>query len=138
MPPLADAVSLIDGEERDFYLAEEEGYFLDEFLGRHIDDFQVARHALSPDDGLVDRVAAAVESLGRYSVGFQGLHLVVHQTNQRGNHDGGSWQRQRRNLVANALAATRRHQYETILALHDFPYDLLLVLAEGVIAKIVF
>ena len=40
--------------------------------------------------------------------------LIVHQRDQRRNHDRGAVSAQRRNLVAHALAAPGRHQHKGV------------------------
>ena len=45
-------------------------------------------------------------------------HLVVHQRDQRRDDDRGAGTAQRRHLIADALAATGRHQHKGVAASH--------------------
>ena len=45
------------------------------------------------------------------------IYLIFHQCYQRGNNDSRAFHYERRQLVAKALTATRRHQHEGVVAL---------------------
>ena len=64
-----------------------------------------------------------------------GVHLVLHQGNQRGNDDGGAVAHQRRKLVAHGLAAASGHNHETILSFQQRLDNFQLVTLEGVEAE---
>ena len=57
--------------------------------------------------------------------------LIVHQRDQRRNHDRGAGAAQGGKLVAQALAAAGRHQHQRVAAGHDVPHRRLLQAAEG-------
>ena len=65
----------------------------------------------------------------------QRIHLILHQRNQRRNDDGAAWAEQGRNLVAEAFAATGRHQDEGVTALVNMLDDLGLGAAKGRITE---
>ena len=130
MSPLADTVSLVDGEEGYLYMAQQIVDLCHQFLRRDIEEFHVTREAFTADDRIDGRIIAAVEGFGLNTVGTKALDLVFHQADERGDNDGGTRHRQCGNLIADALAATRWHQHQGVLALHDVLDDFLLVLSE--------
>ena len=54
-----------------------------------------------------------------------GDHLVLDQGDERRHHHGELSLDERRQLVAQRLAAARRHQHEDVLVVHRGVYDLL-------------
>ena len=119
--PLRDAVGLVDGIERDLDLAQE-GHvvLLGERLGREIEQLGLALHdirAYLRHGRLVER---RIEEVGDARLGREGTHgidLILHQGDQRRDDDRDPVHEQRRQLVAQRLAAARRHQHERILTL---------------------
>ncbi len=65
----------------------------------------------------------------------QGVHLVLHQRDQRRYDDADAWLEQRRYLVAQGFAATGRHQHQCIMAVQQMADDFLLLPAELIIAE---
>ena len=70
------------------------------------------------------------EGAGLDAGGGQGAHLVAHQRDQRGDDESDAGARQRRELVAERLAAAGRHDGEDVAAGFDGGDDLLLAGAE--------
>ena len=93
--------------------------------------------APAADDKVGGRIIAAVESLGLNTIGLEGLHLVFHQTDEWGYYDGRAWHRESWNLITDALSTTCRHQDQCVVTLCDMSYDFFLVVAEGIVSKIV-
>ncbi len=58
-------------------------------------------------------------------------HLVVHEGDQRRDDERRAGPAERRNLVAQAFAATRRHEHERVAAGHDPRDGILLQATEG-------
>ena len=61
-----------------------------------------------------------------------GIHLVLHQGDERGDHDGRPGHEQRGKLIAEGLPSTRRHEHEGVVSGDEMAHDLLLVGLEGV------
>ena len=60
------------------------------------------------------------------------VHLVLHQGDEWRNDDGHAVHEQRRELIAQALAATRGHEHEDVVSVHKAAYDFLLIALEFV------
>jgi len=65
----------------------------------------------------------------------QRRHLVLHQRDQRRDDDAGAVAQQRRNLIAQRLAAAGRHQHQAVAARSHVGDDVLLRPAEGGVAE---
>ena len=124
VPPLRHAMRFVDGEQADARALQQ---FLE--TGRH--------QALRRDVEQVD-LTVAQRALGRHRLGarqrriqIRGAHahfgerghLILHQRDQRRHDDARAETafaaHQRRNLIAQRLAAARRHQHEAIAAAGD-------------------
>ena len=119
--PLRDAVGLVDGIERDLDLAQE-GHvvLLGERLGRKIEQLGLALHDIRAHLRHGRLVERRIEEVGDARLGREGTHgidLILHQGDQRRDDDRDPVHEQRRQLVAQRLAAARRHQHERILTL---------------------
>ena len=64
-----------------------------------------------------------------------GVHLVLHQGDERGDDDGRSFHHQGGELVAQGFAAARRHQDEGVAPVDQVPDDALLVTLERIEAE---
>ncbi len=64
------------------------------------------------------------------------VHLVLHQRDERRNDERSPWHQDGWQLVAQTLASPGGHDDEGILARQDGLDDVLLLAAEGVVAKI--
>ena len=64
-----------------------------------------------------------------------GVDLVLHQGDERGDDDGRAFHHQGGQLVAQGLAAARGHQDKGVAAVHQMPDDALLVTLERVEAE---
>ena len=64
------------------------------------------------------------------------VHLVLHQCNQGRHHDGGAFHQERWQLVAERLAASRRHEHEGVIAVKQVADYLLLFSLETFEAEI--
>jgi hypothetical protein len=65
----------------------------------------------------------------------QRVDLVLHQRDQRRDHDPDAVADQRRDLVAQRLAAAGRHQHQRVATADDVADDLLLATPERVVAE---
>ena len=78
----------------------------------------------------------AVEHGGRDAHIGELRHLVLHQGDQRADHQHGAAQNQRRKLVAERLAAAGGHDHGGVVALHQALNDALLHGPERIVAPI--
>ena len=65
-----------------------------------------------------------------------GIHLVFHQSNQRRDHYGRAFANQRRQLIAERLAAASRHEDKGVLPIKQVTDDGFLVSLEGIEAEV--
>ena len=140
MSPLRDAVRLVDGIERNLDFAQEgDVVLLGQRLGREVEQLGLALEHVGADllDGrLVERRIEEVCNTRLGREGAHGVHLVLHQGDERRDDDGDALHQKRRKLVAQRLAAARGHQYEGISARKHVADDSLLVPLERIEAEI--
>ena len=82
----------------------------------------------------LDRLLRRVEEPGPHAERRQGVDLVLHERDQRGDDHAGARAHERGDLVAQRLAAAGRHEHEGVAAAHDGVDDLGLLAAERVVA----
>ncbi len=134
--PLADAMGLVDGEQRYFAAfdlgQETVGH---QPLGGDIDDRQLAGPHLPLDLHLVGIGYRGIET-GRLDAQLgQRLHLVAHQGDQRRNDNRDTVSTQCRDLIAQRLTAAGRHQHHGVAAGDDVIDDLGLGPAKLVVTE---
>ena len=116
MAPLRDAVRLVHRDQTHLDLVEETGETGRRHpLRRHIEELQPAASRLAPDFVRLVGGERAVETAGGDPPGAERVHLVLHQRDQRRDHQGQSVEGQRRKLVAERLAPAGGHQDHRIL-----------------------
>ena len=140
VPPLRHAVRFVDGEQGElagFAEGVEHGQGAVEHqpFGGDVDEVELAG-----EDRLFDRlrftsVERRVEHGGTHAELGQCVDLVLHQRDQRRDDDGATRAQQRRNLVAEALAAAGRHQHQGVAATGNVGNDFGLLAAEGGVAE---
>ena len=134
--PLRDAVGLVDGEQRDVAAFQQlQAAVGQQALGRHVQQVQLAGQ-----ESLLDVAGHApflrrVEEGGAHAEFGQRVDLVLHQRDQGRHDDTGAFAHQRRNLVAERLAAASGHQDQRVAAVDDLLDDGLLVAAEGFVTE---
>ncbi len=107
--PLRDAVRLVDRQQRDLGAPDrKEERLAQKPLGRDVEQFETP-----PGDLLVDlrelrRVESGIETRRRDAPRRQCVDLVLHQGDQRRNHQRCSLEQHRRKLIADRFAAARR------------------------------
>ncbi len=118
--PLADAVRLVHGEERDASLGERaEERLVAEPLGRDVDEpNRPAPQRVEPGPLLLDR-HRRVEGDGRNPPPRQRIHLILHQRDERRDHHRHTVEQARRELVDERLPRPGRHHDERIVPGHD-------------------
>ncbi len=125
--PLADAMRLVDGHQRDpLPLQSRQGAAAEQPLRRDVDQVEPAGIQHPADLALFVRRLVGVHGRRRDAELAQGGHLVVHQRDQRRDDDGGAGAAQGGQLVADALAAAGRHQHQRVAAAQDVIDDRLL------------
>jgi hypothetical protein len=131
MAPLRNAMGLVNREEAELRgLEERDGFGLGETLRRDIDEAQLA--ALYLLDGVAIRaeIIGGIERRRGDPVTLELRHLVAHQRDQRRHHDRQPVAHQRRQLIAQRLAAAGRHDGEHFAAGKDLLDDLGLAFPE--------
>ena len=101
-----------------------------------VQDFD--RVALHPRPHVADFLVGerAVDERRGNAVGAQGIHLVLHQRDQRRDHQRQPLEPQRRQLVAERFAAARGHQDQGVVPVQHAGDDLPLQRAERVVAEV--
>ena len=115
--PLADAVRLVDGEQRDAGVAQPLGGGAEvEPLRRDVQQLDVAAHGARQAIRDLRRRERAVDERRRQAARVERVDLVLHQRDERRDDDRELGQHQRRHLVAERLAAARRQHDERVAA----------------------
>src|SRR6266851_4409800 len=134
--PLRDAMRLVDGEERDLGIRQQfEAARRHQPLGRDVDQIELALAHGALDGSRLAGAERRVERRGPHPCLAQRIDLILHQRDQRRNDDAEPGTDERRDLKAQRLAATGRHQHQRIAAGDDVSNDLFLLPAEAVIAE---
>ncbi|CCY15789.1 putative uncharacterized protein [Prevotella sp. CAG:755] len=136
--PLADTVSLVDGEEAHADIMEKIRKLRKQCLGGQVEELDLTLHTLLAQEALLASRKAAVERDGRNAVGPERLDLVLHERDKRGDNNRRPLHFKRRNLVAEALAASCGHQDKAVAPRHDVADDFLLPGTERVVAEVAF
>ena len=140
MAPLRHAVRFVDGEQRQPRAAlqvveQAQAAIGQQSLGRDVQQVDVAGAQAPLDRRRLGAAQRRVEE-GRTDADFiERRHLVLHQRDERRDDDTDAGARQRRNLVAQGLAAPRGHEHQRIEAVEHGRDHLLLEAAEAVVAE---
>ena len=135
--PLRDAVGLVHGQEADLHLAQLHLEYLGgQTLGRNVKEFvrakdgvvQMAQHFVTA----LARIDGCCRDAARAEVG----HLVLHQRNERRDHNANALQGQCGHLEGDTLATTRRHEAQGVVASQHTLDNLLLDAAKLLVAPI--
>ena len=134
--PLRHAVRLVDREQGDLPGLEQphRGVAAQPFR-REVQQVELAGPELLLDHVPGSLVQRRVEEVGAYPELAQRLHLVLHERDQRRDDHPGARPDQRRNLVAQRLAAAGRHQHERVVAGDHMRDDRFLVAAERLVPE---
>ena len=136
LSPLADAVRLVHRDHADLPLLREplEARHLQP-LRCHIDDLVPALPGAVQHQRLLVVGQAVVQKSRRHARLHQRSHLILHQADQRGHHDGNARQQQCRYLIADGFARAGGHDRQHILPGQQAADDFLLPGAEAVVAE---
>ena len=135
--PLRDAVGLVDGKQADSVDdgARPAANLAQQFLGRDIQQLDLALQQQVHGLAVLAIALLTVQRQGGNAVLLQRVDLVVHQRQQGRDDDGKALiAHQAGNLVAQRLAATRRHQHDAVAAVQRVADDVPLLPPETVIA----
>ena len=134
MPPLRHTVRFVDGNHRHFYAFLQSSNLSHKALRRDVENFYLATAATVENQAIGIFVVAAIQSFGFHAVGLQGIHLVLHQRNERRHHQCHAIEHKSRYLVANRLASACWHQHQSVASGHHIVDNFLLLRAKGIIA----
>ena len=99
-------------------------------FGRHVEQVELAGVQERQHPARLGRLERRVVERGPHAAGAQGVDLVLHQRDERRDHDADAGSQQRRDLVAERLAAAGRHEDEAASPGGDVLDDLLLLRPE--------
>ena len=134
--PLGHAVRLVDREERDRRPVEQvEGGAAAEALRRHVEQVELTRHERALHGAAVLRGQRGVEERRADAERREGVHLVLHEGDERGHHDAGPRADQGGDLVAQRLAPAGRHEDQGVAAADDGVDDRGLLAPERVVPE---
>lgn len=134
--PLGDAVRLVDGEEGDLAAGEQiQGALQTQPLGRQVQQVQLPREELGLHHAPLVEVLRGVHEPGAHAERPQRVHLVLHQRDQRRDHDARAGPDQGRDLIAQGLSAAGRHEHDGVTAGHHVIDDRFLLTAERLVPE---
>ena len=134
--PLRNAVRFVNGKEGDGDLGEagEEILAHQPFRG-DIEEVKFAGMELRQRLAGFRRLQGGVVNSGAHAVGLQGIDLILHQRDQRGDDDADAGAVQGRDLKTEGFAAAGRHEDKSVLAGDQALHDLFLIGTKGAVAK---
>ncbi len=136
VPPLRDAMRLVDGEQRELHGIEQpEAALGDETFGCHVEQVELPRLRAALDGLRLAPLQRRVEEGGAHTRLLQRRHLILHQRDQRRNHHAHTLAQQRGHLIAQRLAAARGHEHQRIAAIGEVRDDVGLRTAKGGVAE---
>lgn len=134
--PLGDAVGLVDGEDGDLTPGEQgERRVEAQPLGGEVQQVELTGDELCLHRASLVEVLRGVHEAGTDTEGAQGVHLVLHEGDQRGDHDAGARPDQGGDLVAEGLSATGGHEDDRVAAPDDVLDHRALLAAERLVPE---
>jgi len=134
--PLRHAVRFVDGEQGDVAAREQRQKAAgQQALGSDIEHVQLAGQQLALDAGGGFAIQGRVQVFGAHAELAQGLDLVLHESDERGDDDADAIAQQCRDLVAQRLAAAGGHEDECVMSGSHVLHDVLLGTTEIVVTK---
>ena len=139
LPPLGDAVRLVDREQRDLQLLRERAEAVGQQpLRRDVEDLVSAEARVAVGLAQLLDGHGAVDAAGRDAGVLQGHDLILHERDERRDDERQPRQQQGRDLIAERLARAGGHDGQRVPPGQKGADDLLLPGAEGVVAEISF
>ena len=134
VPPFRYAVGLVYGIERYLDLAQERHIvLLRKGFGGEIQQLGLSGQHIAAHLVYGRLVERRIEKMRYTRLGGEcahGIHLILHQRDQRRDNDGDPVHEQRGQLVTQRFTAARRHQYECIASCQKIPYNRFLITLE--------
>ena len=125
MPPLGDAVGLVDRDQPDVDGVEKVAKARNgQALRRDVEQLEPARPGRGIDAVGLARRHRAVDERRRDAIRPQRVHLILHQSDQRRDDQRQPVQTQRRQLIAQRLAPTGGHQHQRVPTRQHIANDL--------------
>ena len=134
--PLADAMRFINRKQGRIDPPQQtEETFRQQAFGRDIEHVQLPGQQRLLHLPLFGNGQRAVEESRLHPQLPQGIHLILHQGNQRRDDDACTVTQQCRNLVTETFAAAGGHQHQGVAAFREGEDDFLLVAAKMVVTE---
>ena len=136
VPPLRDAVGLIDGEQRQGFRSRQGRQLLQQVSGqqpfrRHVEQVQPALLQAALHGRGLRPLQAGVQCSRRHAQLLERRHLVLHQGDQGRHHHRQPRPAQGGHLIAQRFAAAGGHQHQARAAGDHVAHDRVLGTAEG-------
>ena len=123
---------LVDGQELDLGALEQSEHVRPhQPLRRDVDEAQFAAHQAIEHSAVFVRIVRGIERRGGNAGAAQLRNLIAHQRDQRRHHNSEAVAEQRRDLIAERLAASGWHHRQHVAAIKDLGDDLGLSGPEG-------
>ena len=136
VPPLRDAMCLVDGEQRDLRAAQQIQHSLGhQALGRYIEQVQLSGQKCLFNAARLVNLQGRVQKSRTGSDLAQGGDLILHQGDQWRYDQSRPGAKNGRDLKAKGLAATGGHQHQRVTALEQGAHDLFLARPKTIVAK---
>jgi len=136
MPPLRDAVRLVDGKQGNPQALQESQHArLHQALRSQVEKLDLPGTDTLGDLALLVGTQCRVECHGRHAQFIEGRDLVFHQGDQRRDHHCQAFAQQARHLIAQRLAAAGGHQHQGIGACGHALDNRRLLTAKGVVTE---
>ena len=134
--PLRDAMRLVDGEQRELGARQQIERALEhEALGGDIQQVELAAQQLGFDRARLAGIERGIEKRRAHPGLFERRHLVLHERDQRRDHDAGAGAGDGRDLEAQRLATAGGHEHQRIAAGHERADHFCLRRAEAFVAE---
>ena len=132
---MADAVGLVDHHQADRTVGEDVSQRLAQCLGRDVQQLQLAAPQLPEHPRALGLVETRIEERGFESQALEGIHLVLHQRDERRQHQHRSAEQLGGNLERERFAGAGGHQADAVATGEHRVDDLALARAERLVAE---
>ena len=127
---------LVDGDDREGHFAQQRlRFLLEQPFRSEIEQLEAAVPEIRNDVALLGAAQRRVQERRRHTRFAQRAHLILHERDQRRHDDADAIAHERGYLIAQGLAAARRHQHERIVPGNGGCDDRFLLAAELGIAE---
>ncbi len=134
--PLRHAVRLVDRDDAERAALQQcRGLPIRQPLRCDVDEIELACDVCPLHLGALGCRLRRVQIRRVHAVGAQRVDLIVHECDQRADHESGALAHERGHLVGDALSGAGRHQHDSIPTADHLIDDRLLVAAERVVSE---